>query len=283
MKQTTITWSQVFERLAALDVRGKLVWGVPRGGAILVGLLCGVRKDFTVAIDPGEADLILDDLIDSGATRDRYAHLYPNAEFIGLFPKDGWLVFPWEHPDPAVDNADHVRRLIELTGEDPNREGLQDTPKRVIKALREMTAGYYDDPAAILSRRFNEPCDEMVLVKGIPFNSLCEHHLLPFSGVAHVAYIPDKQVVGLSKLPRLVQCHARRLQLQERLTQAIANDIQKHLEPLGVAVVLEAHHSCMSLRGVRSAGTMTTSALLGAFRDGEPRQEFLSLIARGQP
>lgn len=152
------------------------------------------------------------------------------------------------------------------------------TPPRFARAMIEMTSGYHQEPAAILARTFPVKCDEMVVVTGIRFWSLCEHHLLPFEGTAVVGYIPGKRIVGLSKLPRLVECFARRLQVQERLTQEIASAIQKHLKPRGVGVLVKARHTCMAMRGVRSDGKMVTSALLGAIRtEPSARAEFLEL------
>jgi GTP cyclohydrolase I len=171
-----------------------------------------------------------------------------------------------------------IRQMILELGEDPEREGLRETPERVMRALHEMTSGYRDEPKAILDCTFTEPYDEMVVVSGIEFWSLCEHHMLPFHGRATVGYVPDRQIVGLSKLPRLVHCFARRLQVQERLTKQIAEAINEHLNPKGVGVVLEATHLCMAARGVRSASTMSTSCLLGCMRDdASARAEFLHL------
>lgn len=173
-----------------------------------------------------------------------------------------------------------VAYLLTLLGEDPEREGLAATPSRVVRAFEEMLAGNDQQPAEILTTTFDEPCDEIVLVTGIRFTSLCEHHLLPFVGTAAVGYLPDKRVVGLSKLPRLVECFARRLQVQERLTRQIAEAISVHLEPLGVGVIIRAHHSCMGCRGVRQQDAeMVTSSMLGAFRENATlRAEFLSLL-----
>lgn len=171
-----------------------------------------------------------------------------------------------------------VRTLLtEVIGEDPDREGLVDTPRRVVKALAELCEGYGHNPAVILSTVFDESCDEMVLVKDIPYASLCEHHMLPFTGHVTIGYLPRKGVVGLSKLPRLVQCFARRLQVQERMTKQIANSIFEHLQPRGVGVLVSGVHSCCALRGVRSHNSMVTSCLLGNFRNADVREEFLSL------
>jgi len=170
--------------------------------------------------------------------------------------------------------------LIEL-GEDPNREGLLNTPKRVAKAYQFLTSGYRADIDQVLNNAlFTVDYSEMVIVKDIDFYSLCEHHLLPFFGKCHVAYIPSNRVIGLSKIPRLVDVFARRLQVQERLTNQVADTIRDAIKPLGVAVVIEATHLCMSMRGVEKQNSFAvTSAMLGAFRDqGRTRMEFLELI-----
>ena len=159
-----------------------------------------------------------------------------------------------------------VTTILRFVGEDPGRDGLLDTPARVIRAWREMTAGYREDPAEILGTTFEETCDEMVVLSGISFYSTCEHHLLPFYGHASVGYLPGK-VVGISKLARVVECFARRLQIQERLTREIADAIETHLEARGVAVVIRAHHLCMGCRGVRQPESdMITSAMRGVLR-----------------
>lgn len=175
-----------------------------------------------------------------------------------------------------------VRVLLAGLGEDPSRPGLQATPDRVVRSLMEMTKGYREDPAAILSTTFEEPYEEMVVVAGIEFWSLCEHHLIPFHGTAAIGYIPSGRVVGLSKLPRLVHCFAQRLQVQERLTEQIARAIDEHLKPKGVGVLMRAEHLCMKARGVKSTGTTTTSCLLGAMYETAARAEFLTL-ASGPP
>ena len=177
--------------------------------------------------------------------------------------------------------ADHVRKILLDIGEDPNRDGLRRTPERFEKAFRFLTSGYQQDPEKLLNgAMFTVSYDQMVLVKDIEFYSLCEHHLLPFFGKCHVAYIPDKKVVGLSKIPRLVNMFARRLQIQERLTNQIANAIQQKINPLGVGVVVEGRHLCMVMRGVEKQNSQTvTSAMLGSFKDNpKTREEFLSLI-----
>jgi GTP cyclohydrolase IA len=176
-----------------------------------------------------------------------------------------------------------IRQLLAELGEDPSREGLLDTPKRVEKALKFLTSGYAADVDATLNNAlFSVDYNEMVIVRDIDFYSLCEHHLLPFFGKCHVAYIPQGRVLGLSKIPRLVDIFARRLQIQERLTNQIAQTICQKIDPLGVAVVMEATHLCMSMRGVEKQNSVAaTSAMLGVFReDARTRMEFLELIKR---
>lgn len=177
---------------------------------------------------------------------------------------------------------DLVTTLLTEIGEDPKREGLKSTPKRVAKAYEFLTKGYHQDIDDVVNGAiFNEKYDEMVLVKNIDFYSLCEHHLLPFYGKVHVAYIPNGKIVGLSKIPRIVEVFARRLQVQERMTQQIADTIAKYLQPVGVAVVSEAFHMCMMMRGVeKQNSSATTSAMHGVFQDdARTRMEFLDLIS----
>ncbi len=176
-----------------------------------------------------------------------------------------------------------VENMLKLLGEDPKREGLLRTPHRVAKSLLELTSGYNVDIDSLINRAiFTETYNEMVVVKDIRFYSLCEHHLLPFFGVAHVAYIPNGKIIGLSKIPKLVDVFAKRLQVQERMTQQIADMLQEKLSPMGVAVVVQARHLCMEMRGAESQDSPTvTSAMLGAFRNStRTREEFLSFIHR---
>ena len=177
--------------------------------------------------------------------------------------------------------AGHVRAILELLGEDPTREGLLKTPERVAKAWQFLTQGYFQEGETIVkSAVFTEPYSQMVIVKDIELFSLCEHHMLPFIGKAHVAYIPNGRITGLSKVARVVETYARRLQVQERLTEQIRDCIQNSLKPLGVAVVIEAMHTCMSMRGVeKSNAVTTTSAFSGIFlKSDKTRNEFLELI-----
>ncbi len=186
-----------------------------------------------------------------------------------------------------IDNQaieESVRTLLNAIGEDPEREGLRRTPERVARMYHELLSGYYQDPWALINDAiFNVPYDEMVLVRDIEFYSLCEHHLLPFVGRAHVAYIPNGSILGLSKIPRIVDLFARRVQIQERMTRQIAEFLLAVLEPKGVAVVVEGLHLCSMMRGVKKhSARMTTSAMLGIFRTNlATRQEFLDNISRG--
>jgi GTP cyclohydrolase I len=180
--------------------------------------------------------------------------------------------------DEQIEKAeDAVRELLRFMGEDIQREGLKKTPHRVAKAFRELTAGYHMNPREILSTTFAEKCNEMVVVRQISFWSLCEHHMLPFHGTATVGYLPKDRIVGLSKIGRLVHCFARRLQVQERMTEEIANSLMDALNPHGVGVIVRATHTCMEMRGVKTAAEMMTSCLLGQFREPATRAEFLSL------
>ena len=184
---------------------------------------------------------------------------------------------------PSREEAEEaVRTLVRWAGDNPDREGLVGTPERVVRAYEEFFTGYHDDPVEILQRTFEEVegYDEMVLLRDIRFESHCEHHMAPILGRAHIAYLPDHRVVGISKLARLVQVYAKRLQIQEKMTAQIANTIQEVLQPLGVAVMIEASHQCMTTRGVYKPGAaLATSRMLGAFRENAAtRREFLSLI-----
>ena len=197
-------------------------------------------------------------------------------------PEDGDLVESPPKVDVPRDVAEAVRTLIRWAGDDPDREGLLDTPKRVARAWREYASGYAEDPAIHLARTFEEVggYDEIVLLKDIPFQSHCEHHMAPIIGKASIAYLPRDKVVGISKLARVLHGYARRLQVQERLTAQVADCICEHLQPKGVAVVIEASHACMTARGVGTPGVMmTTSRMMGTFRSDErSRREVLALM-----
>ena len=197
-------------------------------------------------------------------------------------PDNGDLIASPPKVEVPDEVAEAVRTLIRWAGDDPDREALLDTPKRVARAWREYARGYDEDPSAHLSRTFNEVggYDEIILLKDIPFHSHCEHHLAPIIGKAAIAYLPRDKVVGISKLARVLNGFARRLQVQERLTAQVADCIWEHLHPKGVAVVIEASHACMTARGVKTPGTMmTTSRMMGTFRSDErSRREVLALM-----
>ena len=205
---------------------------------------------------------------------------------IGMADEEEWTPLSAEQQTSRSDEdqeqqiSARIRDILNLIGENPQREGLIKTPLRVARAMKFLTSGYHEDPVAILnSAKFNEDYRQMVIVRDINFYSLCEHHMLPFYGRVHVAYIPNGQVTGLSKIPRVVDCFARRLQIQERMTKQIRECIQEALHPLGVMVVVEAQHMCMHMRGVEKQGSLTTTSdFCGAFNQAKTREEFLQLI-----
>jgi len=287
MSKVEFSWDEIRLLLADLAVKipkGASVFGVPRGGAIVAGMLA-IGHGVSIAADEQSADVIVDDIIDSGATMKRLAKGRP---FLALVDKLGadtfsgrWIVFPWEHRDVSADIEDTVIRQLQAIGEDPTREGLRDTPRRYLGAMKEMTRGMHMDAAAPLARTFSEDHDEVVCVSGINFDSLCEHHLLGFGGTVDFAYIPRGKVVGLSKIPRMIGILAARLQVQERLTTQIAGTFSDALNPRGVMVVIRSTHSCMRCRGVRSQGQMVTSVVRGLFKtDHISRAEALDLMRR---
>lgn len=257
------------------------VYPVPRGG-IPVAYLLHRHLSMRVVDTPDQADVIVDDIVASGKTKAFHQSRWKMTPFMALIeepPPETWYVFPWEG-DSAGSSEDIFVRLLQFVGEDPKREGLLETPKRMAKAWQFWCSGYGGDPRVILKTFTDgaEKYDGMLWVKDIPFYSQCEHHLAPFFGVCSVAYIPNKRIVGLSKFARLVDAFARRLQVQERLTTQIAGAIQEVLQPKGVGVWMQARHLCMESRGVCKQGSSTTtSCLLGAMRDEpETRAEFIA-------
>jgi len=268
------------------------LYPVPRGGVHVVQtiqLVYDGETHFEFVNDPSLADAFVDDIVDSGTTRQRFAEQYPQP-FYSLInkldnPSPDWIVFPWEdfpHEPQREDMGptDAIVRLLQYIGEDPDREGLRDTPKRVIKSYGEIFSGYKKDPAEVMTTFEDGACDELVLLKDIEFVSYCEHHMLPFIGKAHIAYVPDGRVIGVSKLARVLEIYAHRLQIQERLTKQVTAALMEHLQPKGAACVIESKHLCMVCRGVQKQNSvMVTSSLEGVFRsDASSRAEFMSMI-----
>ncbi len=267
-------------------------FAIPRGG-IPAAYAVQAASNWTMTklelvTDPLEADFFIDDIIDSGVTMQKWCDDYPGIPFFALIDKtdenspwkDDWVVFPWEG-DNESSFEDNIRRLLQFVGEDASREGLLETPHRVAKAWGHWCSGYGKDAASLLKvfEDGAEKYDQMVIVKDIPLYSHCEHHLAPIFGTASIAYIPNGKIVGLSKLSRLVDMYGRRLQVQERLTDQIADALVENLQPIGVGVIIKARHLCMESRGICQQGHHTvTTSLRGAIKD-EPqtRSEFLKL------
>jgi len=281
IEKIRLDWDDIRRLIAPIDLVGKKIYGIPRGGLCACASL---RNATLVYNNPADADIILDDIVDSGATKARYLKAYPNKEFFALVDKtDGkyyskWVMFPWENSNSE---EDIIIRLLQYIGEDPTRQGLLETPKRVIKAWSEWTRGYNINPASVLKTFEDgaEQLDQMVTVDDIPVWSHCEHHLAPFFGTARISYIPNGKIVGLSKFARLVDVYARRLQVQERLTNQIADALEEVLAPIGIGVEIRCRHLCMESRGVKCANSNTkTIALRGLIKDdNKARNEFLTL------
>ena len=273
MTYVKIQWSQIFDLCDEIKEKfpNKKFWGVPRGGQVIAGILGN-------AVDTiEECDVIVDDIIDSGRTKEKYKDY--KQPFIPLFDlrkieTNDWLIFPWEKTQ--VDLEDNVVRLLEYFGEDVARDGLKETPKRYLNFFKE----FLNPPKWNFTTFDGEGYDEMIVQTNIPFYSLCEHHIAPFFGHGHIAYIPNKKIVGLSKLARTLDTFSRRLQNQERITTQVAEFLWNELDPKGVAVSLTAVHMCMEMRGVKKHNTQTTTnKLLGKFKDDSVvRNEFLSSI-----
>lgn len=257
------------------------VFGIPRGGVNAAQLLTSVCQSLILTEKPEDTDIFIDDIIDSGATKKAWLSRYPEKKFYALCTasQDKWIVFPWESNE-TEGPEENVRRLIEFIGEDPHREGLLETPKRVLKSYQRLFGGYKQDAKSLMKVFEDGACDEMVVLKDIRFYSTCEHHMLPFWGVAHVAYIPNGKVIGVSKMARLVDMFARRMQIQERIGSQVVDALMEHLQAKGAACVIEAQHMCMTARGVENqTAKMRTSALRGVFlENSETRAEFMQMI-----
>lgn len=271
----------------AVEVRA---YPIPRGGIpAALAIQCAVhRRQRPIVLllveSMAEADIYLDDIVDTGATRDRYCNDNPKP-FYALVDKltDGpcWFVFPWERMVNEDGPEENVRRVIEYIGDDPKREGLRETPSRVVRSYSELFSGYGQSPADAIKVFEDGACDEMVILRDLEFYSCCEHHMLPFFGKAQIAYIPDRRVIGASKLARILEIYSRRLQIQERLCAQVTAALDEFLQPKGSACVLEAKHLCMVCRGVQKQNSiLVTSSLTGVFRDSsnDARREFLGMI-----
>ena len=297
MQKTNLTWEEVSYRaenlVSIICLRKRIpqpvkLFGVPRGGipaALLVSQTLAWHNIPSVLVETRHGcDIVIDDIIDTGRTREKY----PDEFFYALVNKQqadkdiGWVVFPWERMGNEGEGpTENVRRLLEFIGEDPKREGLQDTPERVIKSYQKLYGGY-QQKLSDFNRTFTSKCDEMVLLKNIEFYSTCEHHMLPFYGKAHIAYIPNDKIIGISKLARILEMYSRRLQIQERLCNEITKAIEELLAPKGTGCIIEAQHFCMTSRGVEKQNSvMVTSSLTGVLRtDARARNEFMSMIGK---
>lgn len=264
------------------------VYPIPRGGIPAAYAVKNNVLLMELVQSPEEADIFIDDIIDSGRTRNKFKEMYPDKPFYALIDKlgvktDSWIVWPWEGTVEGSTD-DIFTRLLQFLGEDASRGGLRETPSRAAKAWSEWCDGYSKDPSDVFKTFEDgaEECDGMLLVKDIPIYSHCEHHLAPFFGTVTIGYIPDGKIVGLSKLSRLADIFAHRLQVQERLTVQIANAMMQYLQPKGVGVVTHLRHLCMESRGIRKQGHITEfNALRGVLKDvPEARAEFFSRVNR---
>ena len=266
------------------------IYPVPRGGVPAAYLVVAALGEFypsanvKLVDDPSKADVFIDDIIDSGNTMRKYLEEHNGGLFFALVdklsnPSDDWFIFPWENTAEAS-IEDNILRMLQFIGEDVTREGLRETPARVAKAWKHWFRGYTMDPMDVMKTFEDGACDEMVVVRKIPFYSHCEHHIAMIIGEVSIGYIPNGRILGLSKFARLVDIFASRLQVQERLTTDIANALQKALNPKGVAVHITARHMCMESRGVQKQGhTTVTTSMLGVFREQHStRSEFLDSI-----
>jgi GTP cyclohydrolase IA len=299
-------YEDVDDLVKQIQNRGyQIIFGVPKGGVLLSALLSEKLKIPISSSEPDELNgkiLVVDDLIDSGRTRKKYRtydfaclHIKTKtpvlstiSDNINFVPEknsrniDEWIHYWWEGEEKPAEDA--VVRMIQAIGDDPSREGMLDTPKRVIKSWSELYSGYEGNTEERVQEMFtqfsSDGYDELVLLKDIEFFSTCEHHMLPFFGKAHIAYIPTEKVVGISKLARLLDIHSRKFQIQERIGELVTTDIMKHLGATGAACIIEAQHLCMKMRGVgKQHSVMTTSSMKGVFLSKPAaRAELMSLI-----
>lgn len=266
--------------------RALKIYAIP-GGGVPAALAVAQYIPLLLVDSPEQADLFIDDVVDSGTTRDKWKRHWPEKEFYALVDKQagrgasGWVAFPWEG-DAVASFADNVVQLLQFVGEDPSRGGLKETPARVAKAWQFWCGGYGKDPKDVL-KVFEDGAEnhnQTITVQDIPIYSHCEHHLAPIFGTCTISYAPNGKIVGLSKLSRLADVFARRLQVQERMTDQIADALFTNLQPKGVGVIIKARHLCMESRGVCQQGHQTiTTALRGVIKnDATARAEFMSLV-----
>jgi len=273
---------------AILDIwpEGARLFGIPRGGVYAAMAIAQHSPLLSITEDSGLADIIVDDIYDSGRTMKMWKKTTGNPRGMCLIDKrnsswkNRWVEFPWERMNAERGPEENVVRMLQYIGEDVQREGLLETPERVVRSWYKLYGGYRQDPKDILKTFEDDSSDEMVVLKDIEFYSTCEHHILPFFGKAHIAYIPDGKVVGISKLARLLECFARRLQIQERICRQVTSILMKELRPLGAACLLEAQHFCMTSRGVEKQNSiMVTSSLEGVFKSEKGvKEEFLTIV-----
>jgi GTP cyclohydrolase I len=280
-------------RMVGAHIAYSSIYGVPQGGIPVAMELSRQMNIPLVDKDPDGDCLIVDDIVDSGATRAKFdgkdfacLHVKPHTKAMPDFfvhETSDWIVYWWEG-DETKSIEDAVIRMLEFIGEDPNREGLAETPKRVVRAWEEIYAGYNKDPKEIVKTFATDGYDQLVLIKDIEVYSMCEHHMLPFIGKAHVAYIPNGSLIGSSKLARLVEIYARRLQIQERLAHQVTEALVEMIKPVGAACIIEAEHLCMRMRGISKQNSiMITSSLVGRFLEDTDmgraaRAELMGLI-----
>ena len=276
MKKKILGWTQISVLIKELQTqisKDDIIFGIPKGGMIVSNFLKGHKTMY-----PQTATVFVDDIEDSGETKKKWTKEYPNAKWLPLivrkhFKDAGYVVFPWE--DEKDDKEHIITKLLEAIGEDPKREGLTDTPKRVMTAYDELLTPQEFDFTTFSSKKY----DQMITMKGISYYTFCEHHMLPFFGKVSIGYIPNKKIVGLSKLPRAVEYFSRRLNTQEYLTQNIANFLNDNLKPQGVGVEATGRHLCMEMRGIKTKGETKTCCLKGNFFDDSMvRDEFFKKI-----
>lgn len=269
---------------------------IPNGGIhaalVIQSAAKGLRRPFELIIteDPKLAWCYIDDIVDSGATRNSTIVQYGEKPFFALVDKQkngirDWVSFPWERMAKEEGPRDNIRRILQYIGEDQSREGLIKTPDRVVRSFEKLYGGYKQRVEDVMTAVFEDgACDEMVIARDIEVYSTCEHHMLPFFGRAHIGYVPNGKVLGVSKLARLLEVFSRRLQIQERLGKQVTSALMEHLQPKGAACVIEAQHLCMLARGVEKQNSvMVTSSLEGVFRNQPAtRAEFFSVIQHGR-